>query len=286
MSSPTAIGDVSASLRNLLLAEMSLGSDVKVTILSPNETGDPRRVNLFLYQVQESPTLKNLDWQAKHGEQGQLVPPPLSLHLFYLMTPYALNDQQTGNATQHVILGDAMRVFHEHPVVPSAHLEPGLEDAREEIRIMLRALDLDELSRVWATFTEPFRLSVLYEISVVQLDMLPASERTMAKRVEEIGVPAVQAPYQPPAVTGFDPASGPASSAVTVRGTNLEGWQPYVTISGLQILPRAEDEEDERKIRGRSFQFTVPADLDPGFHEVRVDISHLHRTTFFFEVTS
>ncbi len=285
MSSPTAIGDVSASLRDLLIDQMSLDKEVAVTILGPNETGAACRINLFLYQVQESPTLKNFEWQVKRGDSSQVVPPPLSLHLFYLMTPYDQNDQQTGNAAQHEILGDAMRVFYENPVVPAANLEPGLSDAREEIRIMLRALDLDELSRVWATFTEPFRLSVLYEVSVVQLDQL-AGERTMARRVETVGVPQVRAPYRPPRVTGLAPAAGPAETAVTVRGTDLEGWQPYVTISGRRVLPLADQPVDERKIRGRSFQFTVPAGLEAGFHEVRIDVSHLHRTTFFFQVTS
>lgn len=278
MSGPTAIGEVSASLRRLLRAQMSLQPSVPVTILAPDEGGANRRLNLFLYQMQESAALKNLDWQAKRGEPGQLVPPPLSLNLFYLMTPYAPNDGQNGNAAQHEILGDAMRVFYEHPVVPEANLEPGLIDAREEIRIMLRTIDLDELSRVWATFTEPFRLSVLYEVSVVQLDMLPASERTMAPRVRQLGVPQVGAPFQPPRVTAVDPPAGPVDGSVTVRGTHLEGWQAYVTVGRRPIVTGEE-------ISGDSFQFTVPGDLEPGFHELRVDVSHLHRTTFFFEVT-
>ncbi|MCP4663258.1 MAG: DUF4255 domain-containing protein [bacterium] len=277
MSRPTAIGEVSESLRNLLLAEMSLSPEVAVTILGPDEAGATRRINLFLYQVQENATLKNLDWQAKR--EGQLVPPPLSLNLFYLMTPYAQNDQETGNATRHEILGDVMRVFHEHPVVPEVHLAPGLQDAREEIRIMLRALDLEELSRVWTTFSEPFRLSVLYEVAVVQLDGLPAGERTMAPRVRQIGVPEVRVPFRPPTIVGFDPASGPTGTAVTVRGTHLEGWRAYVAFSRRRLVQGQE-------ISGDSLGFTVPADLEPGFHEVRVDVSHLHRATFFFEVTT
>jgi len=278
MSQATAIGEVSQSLRNLLRAEMSLNPDVPVTLLGPDEGGANRRINLFLYQVQENASLKNLDWQVKRGDPGKLVPPPLSLNLFYLMTPYAQNDAQTGHSGRHEILGDAMRVFYEHPVVPAEHLTPGLQGAREEVRIMLRALDLEELSRVWATFTQPFRLSVLYEISVVQLDVSAASEATMAPRVSRIGVPDLNGPFLPPAVTGFDPASGPGGTAVTVRGTHLEGWQAYVTVSRRQIV-------QGQGIAGGEFQFTVPADLDPGFQEVRVDVSHLHRSTFFFEVT-
>src|SRR4029453_7223703 len=125
MSAPTAIGMVSESLRNLLVGEMTLTPPVEVTILAPDETGGDRRINLFLYKIHESAALKNVDWQVKGGEPTRLVSPPLSLTLFYLMTPYALNDQLTGNATAHEILGEAMRVFAEHPIVPQDYLFPG-----------------------------------------------------------------------------------------------------------------------------------------------------------------
>ena len=207
MSASTAIGMVSESLRNLLVGEMVLTPSPDVTILAPDESGGDRRINLFLYRVQENTTLKNADWQIKPGDPTQLVPPPLSLNLFYLMTPYTQNDPLTGNATAHEILGEAMRVFHEHSLVPPSYLVAGLQDAREQVKIMLNPLDPEELGRVWSTFSQPFRLSVMYEVSVVQLELL--GERPMAKRVQQIGVPDIRAPFQPPVVELAQPAERP-----------------------------------------------------------------------------
>lgn len=274
MSASTAIGMVSESLRNLLVGEMHLTPPVEVTILAPDETGGDRRINLFLYKIHESATLKNLDWQVKRGEPTHLVPPPLSLTLFYLMTPYALNDQLTGNATAHEILGEAMRVFAEHPIVPQNYLVPGLQDATEYIQIMLNTLDLEELSRVWSTFSHPFRLSVLYEISVVQLDML--GERPMARRVQQVGVSDVRAPFLPPVVEHVEPLRGPAGTVITLHGQHLSGWRAYVTIMGRMLTPQ--------DLTGDTFQVSLPGDLPVGFHEIQVDIAHLHRRIFFFEV--
>ncbi len=278
MSASTAIGMVSESLRNLLVGEMTLTPAVDVTILAPDETGGNRRINLFLYKVQENPTLKNMDWEVKRGEPTQLVPPPLSLNLFYLMTPYAPNDQQAGNSTAHAILGEAMRVFYENPIVPQDYLVAGLADAREQIKIMLNTLDLEELSRVWSTFSQPFRLSVLYEISVVQLDMLTESERAMATRIRQIGVPTVNAPFNPPVVENITPVSGTVGTVITFHGRNLAGWRGYVTVMRRLIA-------DGIDLTADTFQVTLPNDLPLGFHEIRVDISHLSRMTFFFEVT-
>ena len=100
------------------------------------------------------------------------------------MTPYAPNDPETGNVTAHELLGEAMRVFYANPVVPQNYLVDGLKAAREELRIIQNTLDLEELSRVWSTFTQPFRLSILYQISVVQIDLLAESERAMPKRCD------------------------------------------------------------------------------------------------------
>ncbi len=277
MSASTAIGLVSESLRNLLVGEMQLSPSVDVTILAPDEGGGNRRINLFLYQVQENPTFKNMDWQLKPGSANTLVPPPLSLNLFYLMTPYAPNDAQTGNATAHAILGEAMRLFYENPIVPQEYLAEGLEDAREQIQIIQNTLDMEELARVWSTFTQPFRLSILYQISVVQLDVLPASERPMPQRVRQIGVPDVGAPFTPPVVDEITPLSGSAGTIVTFRGQHLVGWRAYVRVMRRTILDAQELTEDQ-------FTVTLPTDLPPGFHELRVDISHLFRKTFFFEV--
>ncbi len=278
MSESTAIGMVSESLRNLLIGEMRLAS--KVTILAPDETGDEQRINLFLYKVQENTTLKNMDWNVKIGDPTKIIPPPLSLNLFYLMTPYAPNDTLTGtgNATAHAILGEAMRVFYENPIVPQKYLVSGLVDAREQIKIIYNTLNLEELSQIWSTFTQPFRLSVLYEVSVVQLDMLPISEKTMAARVRQIGDINVEAPFRPPVVEGIDPVTGNTGTVINFHGRNLSGWKAYVTMMGRLLLNGIELTDDV-------FSMTVPDDMPPGFHEIRVDISHLFRRLFLFEVT-
>lgn len=279
MSESTAIGMVSESLRNLLVGEMAITPAPNVTVLAPDEPGGGnRRVNLFLYKAQENAALKNLDWQPKRGNSAQLVPPPLSLNLFYLMTPYAPNDAQTGNSTAHEILGEAMRVLYENPIVSSEYLVEGLADADQQIRIMLNTLDLEELSRVWNTFTQPFRLSVLYEVSVVQIDMLTESERVMAARVRAVGVPDIRAPYSPPVVHTVTPLGGPAGTTLTFTGEHLAGWRAYVRIMRNTIV-------DGAAITEGGFQVTLPGDLEAGFHEIRVDVSHLFRKTFFFEVT-
>ncbi|MBP2326544.1 hypothetical protein JOF56_006929 [Kibdelosporangium banguiense] len=278
MSAATAIGMVSESLRGLLSAEMTLTPAVPVTVMAPDEAGGPRRINLFLYKVDENPAFKNADWQVSRTDPAVLVPPPLSLTLSYLMTAYAPNDAQNGNATAHAILGEAMRVLHQNPVIPSTDLVPGLQDAKELIQIILNPVNLNELSTVWATFSQPFRMSVLYEVTVVQLDQAAEAQVPAPQRVRAVGVPDIRAPFAPPTIDSVADVSGPAGRTVTVSGTQFAGWQASVTLSGeslLTALPLTTD----------TFPVTLPASLAPGFYELRVDISRLTRKTLFVEVT-
>jgi hypothetical protein len=280
MSASTAIGMVSASLRNLLVGEMRLTPAPDVTVLAPDEPGGNRRINLFLYKLVENPFLKNQDFTVRAGTPNQLVPAPLSLSLFYLLTPYAPNDPATGNATAHQILGEAMRVFYDNPVVPTTYLDAGLTDARERLQIASNTLDPEELSRIWTTFSQPFRLSVMYEVSTVQLDRSAQSQQPLPKRVRKVGVPDVRAPLNPPAVTGMSPTSGPAATTVLkFTGAHLAGWRASVVLLDDALAA-------EELLAGDAFTVTVPAGVAPGFYDVRVDVAHLFRRSFLFEVTS
>jgi hypothetical protein len=275
MSASTAIGMVSTSLRNLLVAEMLLTPSVDVTVLAPDETGGSRRINLFLYRIEENEYLANQDALAVPG--NRLVPPPLSLSLLYLMTVDAPNDTAGGNVTAHEIIGEAMRVFRQHSPIPRRHLEPGLADAREDLRIVGRRLDPEELSRIWSTFSQPFRLSVPYQVSTVQLDAAPQAPLPVPARVRTVGVPAVRQPAAPPSILAMTPARGPGGTAVAFTGENLAGWRVAATIGGRRIVDAAAS--------GDTVAAVVPVGLGAGVYEVRVDIPPAFRRTFLFEVS-
>ena len=266
------IGLVSESLKNLLETEMS--PTTKVTLLSPVETSShQKRVNLFLYRVAPNPHLYNRDFQPKPGAPNVLLHPPLALNLFYLLTPFAQLDPETGDANAHAVMSEAMRVLHENPIVPQAALEAPLTEG--QIKITLHTADIEELSKVWTALEKDLRPSAMYEVSFV--DILAKRERTLGPRVETIDL-TVSAVDRRPSISGFEPRSGPAGSALTVAGADLAGWTATVRIGGQLVLNRV-------PIASTGVvEATVPA-LAPGIYEVEADISGLVRFAGFFEVT-
>ncbi len=266
------IGSVSEALRNLLEAQMTPAT--KVTLLSPGDASSQQtRVNLFLFRVTKHPQLHNRDWQPKPGDPGRIVFPPLALNLFYLLTPFAPVDPQTGLADTHGVLGEAMRVLHENAIVPQSFLPADL--APGEVKVTLATADIEELSKVWTALSKEFRLSAVYEVSY--LDIAAKQQLPMPKRVVR-AASEVKATARFPQIGGMQPLSARVGDPIQFSGANLTGWQATVFVGGKAAATGQKLAEDA------AFSVTVPAGLLPGVYEVKVDISHLTRFQGFLEV--
>jgi hypothetical protein len=187
----TAIYTVTKGLRMLLHSQLSVVSPTAiVTLLPPGDTlPEASGVNLYLYRVNESPFTKNQPWS------GDRVSPPsnrpaLGLQLFYLLTPLGVRPDNANFALgddSHTMLGVAMSTLQEYPILNNVHIPdtivnsvriPGFDadsdladflNSFEQIKITLVPTNLEELSKIWATINQPYRLSIAYEVSVVQL---------------------------------------------------------------------------------------------------------------------
>jgi hypothetical protein len=267
------IGRVSETLRKLLEAQMSPAT--KVTLLSP---GDPSpitaRVNLFLYRVARNSHLGNLDLAPKPGTPNQLVFPPLALNLFYLLTIFSPLDPQTGLADSHGIMGEAMRVLYENPIVPANFLVGGLKPG--QIKITLVPADIEELNKIWMALSKEYRLSAVYEVSYV--DIPAKAEMPLPTRVKRPAVSA-NATSRFPFVGSVQPLSGPVGTVLTFGGRNLENWKVTVRIGEKFAAENMAISGDE------SFTSGIPAGLSPGVHEVLVDVAGISRFQSTVEVT-
>jgi hypothetical protein len=174
LSPVNVIGDVTHTLE-LLLAELtpSLGSPANLLTDDNNGNGS---INIYLYEVLESPLVRNRAWRT--SPTGDREYPPLALKLYYLLTPYA-----GSLLTEHHILGDAMRILYDNAVVKGARLPESLRLHIDQIAIVLMPLQLEELTRVWSALQSAYRLSIAYEVRVVPIhsDLSQTPSRVLRK---------------------------------------------------------------------------------------------------------
>jgi hypothetical protein len=167
----SGIQAVTTTLRALLLDRMvEAAALAEATTISPAaELPDGPWVNIFLYRISESAQLRNQDLPGATGPLS-LGHPPLSLDLSYLITAQGADEDDTRAAQR--ILGDAMLVLHDHPVVAKDDpvLDPGLQNEVELLKITQDPLGVESLSNLWTATTAPLRVGAAYNVSVVQLE--------------------------------------------------------------------------------------------------------------------
>jgi hypothetical protein len=255
MSNTRAIAAVTATLRSLIERGFDPAKDpnsdpelqgTAVTMQPPDEArgANPpdKQLNLYLYQILPNLAYRNADIprQLRPGETGQ---PPLALNLYYLLTAYAVDDLQP---LSHRILGRAMGVLNDHPLLGRREIEAalpnsGLSGQFERIRLSLQPLALEDIFKLWSGFQTHYRLSAAYEATVVLIE----STRTAAAPLPVLqrgpddqggsSVASVTLPILDEIQLPKGQASAALGDEIVIKGKSLDG---LVAIRFTMINPR------------------------------------------------
>jgi hypothetical protein len=135
----------------------------------------PARLTIFLFEVVEDSSARNRPHSVTPNNVPQphldLKKPPMALLLRYMMTPWSGD-----RATDQRILGRSMQVLYDDSVLSGPQLQGGLAGANEALKVTLAPITLEERARVWYAIQKPYRLSVTYEVRVVNLDAISADQ--------------------------------------------------------------------------------------------------------------
>jgi hypothetical protein len=259
MSTYKAMAAVSSTLKNLLLDRME-DPPITVTLAPPDVTisGIPagRRLNLYLFQITENAGLKNQEIPGQ-GNPAAFGRPPLSLDLHYLMTAYAQSDTaEDSDRTAQEVLGNAMRVLYDYAIIPpDLHqkddpaqpliLDADLVAEYERVKITLQPVSIEEISKIWTAMPQAnFRRSVLYQVSVVQIESrlprrLPRPVKTRRVALTVSRRPEITAVYRTP-LTPADRPGDPRVKAlqeITIEGLRFNAAQTWVRLGDLAPVP-------------------------------------------------
>ncbi len=194
MSGPLAIAGVTAVLKDVLnngLIDHDLATvgSFSVTAVPPDRittgTQEPNQLNLFLYQVTPNQGWRNAGMPSRDSSGERVSNPPLALDLHYLLTAYGAHDFNA-----EILLGYALQIFHETPVLSRRDIRTALgspapvgtgllpstfgnlsaldlADQIEQIKITPHYLTTEELSKLWTAMQARYRQSMAYQVSVV-----------------------------------------------------------------------------------------------------------------------
>jgi len=162
------ISDVSTSLVTLLDGDLRKPPLNARAVLDDLSGTAPAGLTLTitLYEIlEDAPSRNRPRPQRPSGTAVVSTKPPMALLLHYLLTPWGGD-----SVTEQQILGRAMQALYDEAILGGTMLLGGLQGSADTLNITLIPLTLEDRSRVWYAIQKPYRLSVNYEIRVVNLD--------------------------------------------------------------------------------------------------------------------
>jgi hypothetical protein len=304
MSSASAIAAVTVVLKELLnnaFINHDLSADlgqIAVTSLPPevisvNKADDQSQLNLFLYLVTPNSSWRNAELPSYTGSGERMSNPPLALDLHYLLTAYSSHELHG-----ELLLGYAMQLLHETPVLTRAtirstlqpalpagvSLPPGyaklsisdLAEQVEAIKVCPHYLSIDEMSKVWSTIQRPYRPTMAYQVSVVLIqETRPVrSSLPVLRRGKEDGGVSVQPHLIPPypTVEKIDlprrQVSALSTDALTIKGHHFtedaDGPLAIDTMTVRLVHPHRADPVDLDVPRGNYTNTQITVSLRDG----------------------
>ena len=286
MSNALAIAAVSAVLRDLLNNAMidhgistTVGSPITVTALPPDriKTGDTEQpqLNIFLYHVASNAGWSNSELPSRDKQGNRTANAPLALDLYYLLSAYGKNDFDG-----EILLGYAMQMLHETPVLPRAAIRTALggispvssnllpigplsatdlADQVELIKITPQLMNTEEVWKLWTALQAPYRPTAAYRISVVLIQSSKPSKTALPVSSRKI----VLLQFRQPFIDNITPPIVPPGAPITIAGINFSALQPKLDFGlGTMIDPAT--------ITDNSIVVTPPAGLLAGVNSVQI----------------
>ena len=225
-STPEAIGAVSEALRSQIQLRSSILTTVKRPEVAAVDDVVPK-LNLFLYQIEFDPHLKN------HSlDEGQ--PAPLWLILRYLITAYdAGNDSDTVEA--HRLLGRGLACLQEmnflSPTVPA------LADNPEPLKLSFDSSDVELLSKVMQGSEEKYRISAAFQVRPVLI--APDVPPSYAPLVLTVGPPGAEGvvvtPSMGPVLKQITPSRFVGGATLEFSGDDINGSIESVFVGTMEL---------------------------------------------------
>lgn len=301
MSDASVITDVSETLRSILDAHLNpnpagapgapagVGSQVTVTVDSPQRSaGEDLRVNLYLYHILQDEGRRNTgelwhpapkDKVKDRGNPATIVPEPLPLKLYYMVTAFAPDGR-----TEHRLIGEAIQALYSHRVLRADVLQGGLarptDIKAERIQLVMLNQDLETLHRIWGNFQEALRPSATFEVEGIYLEPVAARAKVIYKQAPAIDFVAI------PFLADVVPSAARPGAAIRLYGANLDLRSPVdsnVCLVSILFNDNPVTPLPDRRT-SRALSIAVPPDAPPGAATLKLQIGEFVSRTVVFEV--
>ena len=154
-----------------------------ISLCSPHES-ENNQVPVYLFHIEEDNQGAPNGGEMQQSRNLQRMAPP-RFQLSFLITAHTKAPAQLREADQYRMLGAAIQVLKDHPVLDRKYLQGSLLETGASVHISVERPNFDQMIKIWNDTTKPYKLSIVCKLEGIFID----SKRTRSvARVGEVAI--------------------------------------------------------------------------------------------------
>lgn len=191
MADYTALVEAGNALVELLrdnLTPEPIGNRELISLCSPHES-ENNQLTLYLYQVEEDTQGAQSGYYQVSREVERIRPTRYNLR--FLVTAHSKAPAQLKEADQYRMVGAALQVLRDHPVIDQQYLTGSLAEQNARIHVVLEKTTQDQLLKIWNNTSTAYKLSFVVLLTGVEID---SKRERRFTRVTDVAITTEQRP--------------------------------------------------------------------------------------------
>lgn len=170
-----------ALLRDQLTPE-PIGNKELISLCSPHAP-ENNQMTVYLFHLEED-TQGVEPGYYQHSRDEQRIRPS-RYQLSFLITAHSKAPAQLKEADQYRMLGAAIQVLKDQPVLQRNYLEGSLLETDAVLHLSVERPNYDQMLKIWNNTTAPYRLSIVCKAASVEID---SKRSRKVGRVEDVDI--------------------------------------------------------------------------------------------------
>lgn len=192
MADYTALVEAGNSLVELLretLTPEPISKRELISLCSPHES-ENNQLTVYLFHLEEDQqSAPGAGYIPQSREEERIA--PTRFHLSFLITAHSKAPVQLREADQYRMLGAAIQVLKDSPVLDKKYLQGSLLDTGAALHLSVERPNFDQMIKIWNNTQKPYKVSIVCKLDGVLID----SRRT--RRISRVGDVAIHLDERP-----------------------------------------------------------------------------------------
>lgn len=191
MADYTALVEAGSALVEMLrdnLTPEPISNRELISLCSPHES-ENNQLTLYLYQVEEDTQGAQSGYYQVSREVERVRPTRYNLR--FLVTAHSKAPAQLKEADQYRMVGAALQVLRDHPVIDQEYLSGSLAEQNAQIHVVLEKTTQDQLLKIWNNTSTAYKLSFVVLLTGVEID---SKRERRFTRVTDVSIDTQQKP--------------------------------------------------------------------------------------------